>query len=423
MKLLALILFAAAYVLILLLPKYRWVTALAAASLFLITGILTPGQVLGAIDWNVLLTLFGMMGLVSLFVRSGAPAFLADKLAASLPSAKWVFVVLAMFAGLVSAFIDNVATVLMVVPIGLAVAKRLDISPVPVVLSIAVSSNLQGAATLVGDTTSILLGGSLGMEFTDFFVMDGRPGMFFVVQAGALATVPVLLWLFRKDRGRAKVDTISPVKSWLPAWLLVLTVAALVAASFLPEKPAVTNGLICVGFFLAGLAWTCLKERGGQALRTFLAEVDWTTLLLLTGLFVVVEGIVQAGIVADVSAAIATLGGDNLFLTYTVIVWMSVLLSAFIDNIPYVAAMLPVVGGVGQALGIDVTVLYFGLLAGATLGGNLTPVGASANIAAAGILRREGYEVTTPQFLRIGVPFTLAAVTTGYILIWLFYGI
>lgn len=423
MKLLALILFAAAYVLILLLPKYRWVTALAAASLFLITGILTPGQVLGAIDWNVLLTLFGMMGLVSLFVRSGAPAFLADKLAASLPSAKWVFVVLAMFAGLVSAFIDNVATVLMVVPIGLAVAKRLDISPVPVVLSIAVSSNLQGAATLVGDTTSILLGGSLGMEFTDFFVMDGRPGMFFVVQAGALATVPVLLWLFRKDRGRAKVDTISPVKSWLPAWLLVLTVAALVAASFLPEKPAVTNGLICVGFFLVGLAWTCLKERGGQALRTFLSEVDWTTLLLLTGLFVVVEGIVQAGIVADVSAAIATLGGDNLFLTYTVIVWMSVLLSAFIDNIPYVAAMLPVVGGVGQALGIDVTVLYFGLLAGATLGGNLTPVGASANIAAAGILRREGYEVTTPQFLRIGVPFTLAAVTTGYILIWLFYGI
>ncbi len=423
MKTLALVLFAAAYVLILLLPKYRWLTALGAAVLFLVTGVLTPAQAVGAIDWNVLLTLLGMMGLVSLFVRSGAPAFLADQLAGRLPSAKWVFVTLALLAGLVSAFIDNVATVLMVAPIGLAVAKRLGISPVPAVLAIAVSSNLQGAATLVGDTTSILLGGSLGMEFTDFFVMGGRPGMFFVVQAGALATVPVLLWLFRKERGRAEVEEVSAVTDWVPAWLLVLTVAALVGASFLPEKPSVTNGLICVGFFLLGLGWTCLKEKSGQVVRSSFGEVDWTTLLLLTGLFIVIQGIVEAGIVADVSAAIASLGGASLFLTYTVIVWASVGLSAFIDNIPYVAAMLPVVGGVGQALGMDVTVLYFGLLAGATLGGNLTPIGASANIAAAGILRREGYEVTTPQFLRIGVPFTLAAVVTGYILIWLIYGI
>lgn len=423
MKTLALILFAAAYVLILLLPKYRWLTALGAAGLFLATGVLTPAQAAGAIDWNVLLTLLGMMGLVSLFVRSGAPAFLADALAGRLPSAKWVFVVLALLAGLVSAFIDNVATVLMVAPIGLAVAKRLGISPVPAVLAIAVSSNLQGAATLVGDTTSILLGGSLGMEFTDFFAMDGRPGMFFVVQAGALVTVPVLLYLFRGERGRAAVEEVSPVTDWLPAWLLVLTVAALVGASFLPEKPAVTNGLICVGFFLLGLGWTCLKERSGQVVRASFAEVDWMTLLLLTGLFVVIQGIVEAGIVADVSAAIAALGGESLFLTYTIIVWASVALSAFIDNIPYVAAMLPVVGGVGRALGVDVTVLYFGLLAGATLGGNLTPIGASANIAAAGILRREGYEVATPQFLRIGVPFTLAAVATGYVLIWLLYGL
>lgn len=423
MKTLALILFAAAYVLILLLPKYRWLTALGAAGLFLATGVLTPAQAAGAIDWNVLLTLLGMMGLVSLFVRSDAPAFLADALAGRLPSAKWVFVVLALLAGLVSAFIDNVATVLMVAPIGLAVAKRLGISPVPAVLAIAVSSNLQGAATLVGDTTSILLGGSLGMEFTDFFAMDGRPGMFFVVQAGALVTVPVLLYLFRGERGRAAVEEVSPVTDWLPAWLLVLTVAALVGASFLPEKPAVTNGLICVGFFLLGLGWTCLKERSGQVVRASFAEVDWMTLLLLTGLFVVIQGIVEAGIVADVSAAIAALGGESLFLTYTIIVWASVALSAFIDNIPYVAAMLPVVGGVGRALGVDVTVLYFGLLAGATLGGNLTPIGASANIAAAGILRREGYEVATPQFLRIGVPFTLAAVATGYVLIWLLYGL
>ncbi len=421
MKLTAIILFAGAYLLILLLPKRRWAVALAAAAAFLLTGILTPGQALSAVDWNVLLTLTGMMGMVSLFVRSGVPAWLADRLAELLPSAKWIFVVLALFAGLVSAFIDNVATVLMVAPIGLAIAKKLDISPVPVVLAIAVSSNLQGAATLVGDTTSILLGSSLGMEFTDFFVMNGRLGMFFIVQAGALATVPVLLLLFRGENGKAAPSKPAQVRDWVPALLLVGTVAALVGASFLPEKPAVTNGLICVGFFLAGEVWSCARERSLGAFRTALREVDYQTLLLLTGLFVVIEGITRAGLVADVSQAIARMSGDNLFLTYTVIVWMSVLLSAFIDNIPYVASMLPVVGGIGQTLGVDVTILYFGLLAGATLGGNLTPIGASANITAAGILRREGYQVPTKQFLRIGVPFTLAAVVTGYVLIWWVY--
>lgn len=422
MKLTALILFISAYLFILLLPKRRWVIALAAAAAFLVADILTPAQAWACIDWNVLLTLLGMMGLVSLFVRSGAPAWLADKLAEILPNAQWIFIVLSLFAGLVSAFIDNVATVLMVAPIGLAIAKKLHTSPVPVVLAIAVSSNLQGAATLVGDTTSILLGSSLDMDFMDFFVMNGHIGMFFIVQAGALATVPVLLFLFRKEKGKAPLEDSAPVNDWMPALLLVGTVAALVGASFLPEKPAIMNGLICMAFFLAGLVWSCIRERSADAFRVSLAEVDYATLLLLTGLFVVIEGITQAGIIADISAAIAKIGGDNIFLTYTIIVWVSVLLSAFIDNIPYVASMLPVVGGIGQTLGIDVTVLYFGLLAGATLGGNLTPIGASANITAAGILRREGYQVSTGQFLRIGIPFTLAAVITGYILIWCIYG-
>ncbi len=422
MKQTALVLFAGAYLLILLLPKHRWAVALTAAAAFLLTGILTPAQAWSAIDWNVLLTLTGMMGLVSLFIRSEAPAWFADKLANLLPSAKWIFVVLSLFAGLVSAFIDNVATVLMVAPIGLAIAKKLNVSPVPVVLTIAVSSNLQGAATLVGDTTSILLGSSLNMNFTDFFVMDGRLGMFFIVQAGAIATVPILLILFRRDREKAAVGKSAQVRDWVPTGLLIGTVAALVGASFLPEKPPVTNGLICVGFFMAGLVWSCLHEHDAAAVRSSLREVDYATLLLLTGLFIVIEGVSQAGIIADISSAIARLSGDSLFFTYTVIVWLSVLLSAFIDNIPYVASMLPVVGGTGQTLGVDVTVLYFGLLAGATLGGNLTPIGASANITATGILRREGYPVSTMQFLRIGVPFTLAAVITGYALIWWIYG-
>ena len=179
--------------------------------------------------------------------------------------------------------------------------------------------------------------------------------------------------------------------------------------------------MICLAFFAVGLVWDVLKRRNPQTVRAALHAIDYATLLLLAGLFVVIDGITRVGVIDDISAAFARLGGDSLFATYTIIVWVSVLLSAFIDNIPYVAAMLPVVGRVASAVGADPTVLYFGLLAGATLGGNLTPIGASANIAAGGILRRAGYSVSTREFMRMGVPFTLTAVTTGYLLIWFIF--
>ncbi|MCF0115758.1 MAG: anion permease, partial [Erysipelotrichaceae bacterium] len=402
-------------------PKYKSYVALIAAGIFVVTGILNPIEMLSAIDWNVLLMLSGMMGMVTLFIRSKAPAWLADTLAKKVGNAKWIFILLCIFAGVVSAFIDNVATVLMVAPIGLAIAKKLNVSPVDVVLAIAVSSNLQGAATLVGDTTSILLGGALNMDFMDFFLYKGRVGMFFVVQAGMVMTIPVLLYLFRKSNQHIEVTEVTQVKDWVPSILLVGTVVSLIMASFLPVKPDIMNGLICMTFCVVGIIWTCMKEGNSDSLKSCIKDLDLQTLMLLTGLFVVIAGIVKVGIIKDISEIIAGLGGGNLFLTYTIIVWVSVLLSAFIDNIPYVAAMLPVVGGIGVALGVDVTVLYFGLLAGATLGGNLTPIGASANIAATGILQKEGYEVSNQQFMRIGIPFTLAAVLTGYILIWVLY--
>ena len=154
-----------------------------------------------------------------------------------------------------------------------------------------------------------------------------------------------------------------------------------------------------------------------------LKAIDYETLALLAGLFLVIRGIERAGIIDDLSHIITGMGGGNLFLTYTIIVWASVLISAFVDNIPYSATMLPVGGGVATALGVDQTVLCFGLLVGATLGGNLTPIGASANIAAIGILRKNGETVRTRDFLRIGVPFTLAAVLVGTGSLWLFWGI
>ena len=423
MKTAALLIFIVVYVLLLLLPNYRAVSALAAAGIFILLGIVPLGEAAEAIDWNVLLMLAGTMGTVDLFIRSNMPNRLSDRLVALLPSVKWLIIALALFAGLVSAFVDNVATVLMLAPVGMAISRKLGISPVAPILAIAVSSNLQGAATLVGDTTSILLGGHMGLDFMDFFAYEGRPGMFWVVELGALATVPVMLFLFRKEKGKLYGTELTPVTDYLPTVLLGGTVITLIAASFIPNKPDITNGVICMAYFLAGLA---VEVGSGRLNRSLTADVlkaiDYETLALLAGLFLVIRGIERAGIIDDLSRIIARLGGGNLFLTYTIVVWASVLISAFVDNIPYTATMLPVVGGVAASLGVDQAVLCFGLLTGATLGGNLTPVGASANIAACGILRREGCEVSTGQFMRIGVPFTLVAVMTGYLLVWLFFG-
>ena len=419
MKLLAAGIFIAAYVLMILFTRRRVYVALAAAVLFLLLGIIPLKEAILAVDWNVLMMLAGTMGTVSLFTASRMPNRLADLLLRKTPNAMWAAVVMSLFAGIVSAFVDNVATVLMLAPVGLAIAKRLDMSPVPMLIAISVSSNLQGAATLVGDTTSIMLGGYAGMDFLDFFFFQGRFSIFWGVELGAVATIPVLLFLFRRDRGPIPPTPLTPVEDYVPSILLLGNVALLILASFLPEKPDITNGLICMGIFLIGGVRALVREKGFTAVQKALAEIDVATLLLLAGLFIVIGGVERAGVIDAIAQFMVNLGGGNLFLTYTVVVWGSVLMSAFIDNIPYVATMLPVVTGISEILGCTPYVLYFGLLVGATLGGNLTPIGASANITTIGILEKQGCSVGTKDFLRIGVPFTLVAVICGYVFCWL----
>lgn len=420
MKLFALILFILTYALMIALPKYRPWVALTSGALFLLSGLVPLSGLAEAIDFNVLLMLAGTMGTVSLFIQSQMPNRMAELILKKTPNVMWVVVAMSLFAGVVSAFVDNVATVLMIAPVGLAIAKKLGISPVAMLISIAVSSNLQGAATLVGDTTSIMLGGYAGMDFLDFFFMDGKASIFFAVELGALATVPVIMLLFRRHREPVDAQVETVVTDYFPTFLLLANIVLLIAASFLPGKPTLTNGFICTGLFLVGALQSLIRGRGDRAAaRTALLEIDYQTLCLLAGLFIVIAGITNAGIIDDISGFFVRLGGNNLFLLYTVIVWGSVLISAFMDNIPYVATMLPVVSGIALSMNCPPTVLYFGLLTGATLGGNLTPIGASANIAAIGILRKEGYEVGMKDFMRIGIPFTLVAVTTGYLFCWL----
>ncbi len=418
----AIILFALTYVLMIALPKYRTYVALSSAVIFVATGMLPIGDVLGSIDFNVIMMIAGTMGLVALFIESKMPNLMADVLIDKMPNVKWAVVALAVFAGLISAFVDNVATVLMVAPVALAISKRLKINPVPVIIAIAVSSNLQGAATLVGDTTSILLGGAANMNFLDFFIYKGKPSMFFATELGAVISAFILLWIFRKDKQKIEATERTKVTDYLPTVLLLMMIVLLITASFLPNMPSTINGIICMALMIIGVVAEAVKKRSARALIEPLKEIDFQTIGLLCGLFVIIGAIENMGVIDALAELLASLGG-SVFLIYTIIVFASVLISAFVDNIPYVATMLPVMAGMASKMGIDPTVLYFGLLCGATLGGNLTPIGASANIAGIGILRKEGYEVKNRDFFRIGIPFTLSAVLAGYIFIWLMYGV
>ncbi len=425
--------------------KLRPYVSLVSAVIFVLVGSLglvpdftyTWRDAIGAIDWNVLLMISGTMGTVFLFIRSGMPDLMSEMIVSRVGSVKIMVLALSLFAGIISAFVDNVATVLMIAPVALSICRSLNISPIPAIICISISSNLQGAATLVGDTTSLLLAKQAGMDFTDFFFMQGKPGMFWVTEAGALASSFVILWMFRKNNARIDVHNHAEVQDKLPTVLLLGTILTLILVSFIPYKsaakpgefykPEITNGLICLFYFLIGLAHQADTDRHFEVVAQALQEIDYYTLTLLAGLFVVIGGIERAGLIDVIGSVLAGLGGNgstgSIFLVYTIIVWISVLLSAFIDNIPYTATMLPVVAVVAarisaQGAPINPNLFYFGLIVGATLGGNLTPIGASANITGIGILRKEGYEVSTGEFMNYSIPFTLIAVMTGYILLW-----
>ncbi len=454
----ALVIFAITYIMMLAFQKIRPYITVGSALVFVALGVIASvnpalfgegffalpsgetfsysiGQAISNIDWNVIMMIAGTMGTVYLFIESKMPQLMSDILISKMPNMKWVVVALSLFAGIVSAFVDNVATVLMIAPVALAFCKKVNISPVPSIICIAVSSNLQGAATLVGDTTSILLAKAAYLDFSSFFVDGGRVGMFWVVQAGALMSALIILFMFRKDTGKIDFSGRTKVEDKVPTFLLVGTVLALIAVSFIPYKdgaaegqfykPDITNGVICIAFFLVGIIRELLFKKNKDIVKNAFKEIDYYTIVLLTGLFVVIGGISSAGVIDVIGSAIASLGAGSPFVIFTIIVWMSVILSAFIDNIPYTATMLSVIPAIVAGFpegAVDPKLLYYGLLCGATLGGNLTPIGASANIAGIGILRKEGYEVKSTTFMKYGVPFTMAAVITGYLLLWVIWG-
>lgn len=419
---LAAALFVITYIFMIKFVNHRPLVVGISALVFIILNIVPLNTVWGAIDFNVLLMIGGTMMLVSLFSESLMPTRLADLIINKVKDIRLIILFLSMFAGFVSAFIDNVATVLMIAPVAMSLAKKLNISPVKMIIAISISSNLQGAATLVGDTSSILLGSALNMTFFDFFVYNGHMGMFWIVQISALIATAIIYIQTKDMKGKVDAIEVTKVKDMMPTFLVILMIVLLIFASFIPQdqKIDILNGLICVCVAIFGVIYHLIRHKDSSIIKTVASEIDFNTLGLLAGLFIIISGIENAGVIDEIAKLFIKLA-DKPFLLYTALVWGSVLISAFVDNIPYVATMLPVLSVISTHVPFDMTVFYFGLLSGATLGGNITPIGASANIASLGILKEAGYTVENKDFMKMSVPFTLTAVLVGYILVWFIY--
>ncbi|MFC1704560.1 SLC13 family permease, partial [Candidatus Omnitrophota bacterium] len=381
MKLFVLITFLLTYVLIVSRRKNPTLMPYIGISVLLLFGAIDFKQALGSINFNVLGVFTGTMILSNLFIESGVPAYLAARFVDKSKNVCTALLSVCCLSAFISSFADNVATVLIVAPIALAIARTLSLNPIPLLIGVALSSNLQGCATMIGDAPSIILALESKMTFNDFFWMQGKPGIFFAVELGALASFFVLFLFFRKYKSAVtKSFSIQP-KTKVPAVLLVLMVLSLAISSLLPTKPHYILAFICLFWAAVGIFWYLVVRKEKIA---FTKILDYRTLVFLIGIFILIGSLTHNGIIDDIAQIILSRAAGNALFAFLMIVWFSVFVSAFVDNIPYTIAMIPVAKIVAGSLGIAPYPLLFGLLIGTCLGGNITPIGASCNIVAVG---------------------------------------
>jgi Na+/H+ antiporter NhaD/arsenite permease-like protein len=418
-QIITLSIFGATYLSLVVASRWKlFVVAPACVALLLWPGLMTCGEALRAVNWNVVMLYFGMLLLTETLIMSGAPAVLAERLVREGTPAGRAMVLVCVASGLLSTVVENVAVVLIAAPIALAVAKRLNMKPAPMLIGVALSSNLQGAATMVGDPPSMLLAGSLNMNFNDFFWYHGRPSIFFAVEIGAVASTFVLWLIFRKHKGIAPAQHGQKLHSAVPGILLGALLLALAASSVLLPDWRYSAGWLSLGVGAAAAAWWIRRHSAAEFLRQAW-RLDWGTGFFIIGVFILVGALVENGLIERMVEMLAGLSGRSVPLAYWLLVCGSVAASAFIDNVPFVAAMLPVCAGLAQRLGVPPELLCFGMMISASIGGNITPIGASANIVAVGIARREGDHVSFWRFAAIGLPFTIAGAGAACGLLWL----
>jgi len=420
-QLIALIIFIATYLLVILFYHKKSLIVWASVLLILIFGVLNWKQALVSINLNVMFLYVGMLFISELFLYSKMPDFLAEIFASKAKRVGGAMLIICAVTGVLSIFLENVAVVLLMAPIALSVATKCKINPVPLFIGMALTSNLQGAATLIGDPPSMLLAGFAGMSFNDFFIIGGKPGIFFAVQIAFIASLVVLFFVFKKEsKLMPNLDKEKHI-TLIPTIFVVLLIISLIISSSIESNLEYLNGLICLLFGMVGFIWYIFHYKREEKIKAFVTKVDWDTAVFLAGIFILVESISANGLLNYVSDFMLSIGNGNPLAIFIIIVVFSVLLSAFVDNVPYLLAMLPVVKIVTENLGASPYLFYFGLLIGASVGGNITPIGASANIVAMGIMKKKGHNVKFMEFVRIGLIFTVVAVLAACLFLWFVY--
>ena len=415
------------YAMIVIFPEKKSLSALGAAFVMILVRAL-GGEPFGSllheagtelINWYVLMIFVGSLVIAELFIYSRVPAVIADTLVLKSPNVGIAMVLILMMTGIISAFVENVATVLVMAPIALALCSKLKLNPMYFMTGLAVMANLQGTATLVGDPPSMIFANFSGYSFNNFFFYQGRMSIFFAVQVGMIAGAVYFYWIFAKNGGKKAEVEQEKTLSMVPSWLLILMIAGLAAASFIYGGISLASGLVVVVLAIAGLVWyRWVRKESAEKVLELIKGLDWDTTFFLVGIFVAVGAISAVGLLEDFAAFLSGIIGTNVLLGFVLIVVVSVLLSGFVDNVPYIIVMLPVAASLAEQLSLKPELYLFALLVGSCMGGNLTPFGASANVVTVGILRKQGVKMNFAQWLKIGLPFTVITTVFSVLFVW-----
>jgi Na+/H+ antiporter NhaD/arsenite permease-like protein len=412
------ILFLIVYAFIISEKIHRTVIALFGAALLIVLGVVHQHEAVGYIDFNTIGLLFGMMVVVGITRQSGVFEYIAIKAAHSTGGDPVkIMIALSIVTAVASALLDNVTTVLLVVPVTISICAALEINPIPIFIAEILSSNIGGTATLIGDPPNIMIGSATGLGFMDF-VINLTP----VVIVIFIVTLVILKFIYKKklittEENKARLMAMNANEAITNHKLMKqsLTVIALVIIGFISHQYL---GLESATIAITGAALLMLITREDP--EEALINVEWATLFFFVGLFILVGGLEKVGIIESMAREAVKLTQGNVTLSTIFIVWFSAIASAFIDNIPFVATFIPLIQEMGQIGNMDIMPLWWALSLGACLGGNGTIIGASANVIVSGIAAREGHPLTFLGFMKIAFPLMLVSIViaTGYLLLF-----
>lgn len=395
---------------------HRTVAAVAGALLLILTGVLSVESGFSYVDLNTLGVLIGMMLFVAVVKNSGIFEYIAIKAAKIAKGRPWPLMVLfALITAVLSAFLDNVTTVLLIGPMTLAITSMLRINPIPFFMTQIMASNIGGTATLIGDPPNIMIGSAAGLSFTDFitntgvavlFVLAATIVCFYFIYGRKLHVEPEAMdSILQLDENKAIKDRSLLIKSVV---MILLVVFGFVFHSQLHLESCA----------IALTAAAVMLLIGRQDVEEIVAGVEWTTILFFTGLFIVVGGLQETGVIQILANGLMDLTEGHMTLTILLILWVSAIVSSFLDNIPFVATLIPLILTM-QSSGVDVTPLWWAVSLGACLGGNGTLIGASANVVLSGISNRHGFPITFASYFKVGFPLMLVSVAISTVFLLL----